>query len=419
MWRGLYSLLLYALMPLALMRLWWRGRKQAGYREHIGERFGHYAIDATRPVLWLHSVSVGETRAAEPLVAALRSRWPEHAILLTHMTPTGRQTSEQVFGTDVLRCYLPYDLPDAVARFLTHFRPRLGVLLETEIWPNLIHACRVRSIPLYLVNARMSERSARGYARFGSFTAQTLAELTGIAAQTGADADRLRALGAAKVAVSGNLKFDRAPREQDLELGARFRAALGERPVFLAASTREGEEEQVLDALEQAGEQKLATVIVPRHPQRFDAVARLLEQRGIAYQRRSTEQPLQPATHVWLGDSLGEMYAYYAACDIAFVGGSLMPLGGQNLLEACAVGKPVLIGPYTYNFVEATQLALDAGAAMRVTDSTDLGHAVAALLADAPRRARMGEAGLELMRQHQGATMRIADLLQGQVTSVG
>jgi 3-deoxy-D-manno-octulosonic-acid transferase len=419
MWRGLYSLLLITLMPLALVRLWWRGRKQPGYREHIGERFGHYSIAATRPVLWLHSVSVGETRAAEPLVSALRSRWPEHTILLTHMTPTGRQTSEQVFGADVLRCYLPYDLPDAVARFLTHFRPRLGVLLETEIWPNLIHACRVRSIPLYLVNARMSERSARGYARFGSFTAQTLAELTGIAAQTGADADRLRALGAAKVAVSGNLKFDRAPRAQDLELGARFRAALGERPVFLAASTREGEEEQVLDALAQAGEQKLLTVIVPRHPQRFDAVARLLEQRGIAYQRRSIEQPLQPGTRVWLGDSLGEMYSYYAACDIAFVGGSLMPLGGQNLLEACALGKPVLIGPYTHNFVEATQLALDAGAALRVIDSADLGRAVAALLADAPRRARMGEAGLELMRQHQGATMRIAELLQGQVKNSG
>jgi len=419
MWRGLYSLLLITLMPLALVRLWWRGRKQPGYREHIGERFGHYSIAATRPVLWLHSVSVGETRAAEPLVSALRSRWPEHAILLTHMTPTGRQTSEQVFGTDVMRCYLPYDLPDAVARFLTHFHPRLGVLLETEIWPNLIHACRARSIPLYLVNARMSERSARGYARFGSFTAQTLAELTGIAAQTGADADRLRALGAAKVAVSGNLKFDRAPRAQDLELGARFRAALDERPVFLAASTREGEEEQVLDASEQAGEQKLLTVIVPRHPQRFDAVARLFEQRGIAYQRRSTEQPLQPGTRVWLGDSLGEMYSYYAACDIAFVGGSLMPLGGQNLLEACALGKPVLIGPYTHNFVEATQLALDAGAALRVIDSADLGRAVAALLADAPRRARMGEAGLELMRQHQGATMRIVELLHEQVKSSG
>jgi 3-deoxy-D-manno-octulosonic-acid transferase len=319
----------------------------------------------------------------------------------------------------VLRCYLPYDLPDAVARFLTHFQPRLGVLLETEIWPNLIHACRVRSIPLYLVNARMSERSARGYTRFGSFTAQTLAELTGIDAQTGADADRLRALVDAKVAVSGNLKFDRAPRAQDLELGARFRTALGERPVFLAASTREGEEEQVLDALAQTGEEKLLTVMVPRHPQRFDAVARLLEQRGLAYQRRSTEQPLQPGTRVWLGDSLGEMYSYYAACDIAFVGGSLLPLGGQNLLEACALGKPVLIGPYTHNFVEATQLALDAGAALRVIDSADLGRAVAALLADAPRRARMGEAGLELMRQHQGATMRIAELLQEQVKSSG
>jgi 3-deoxy-D-manno-octulosonic-acid transferase len=411
-WRVLYSLLLYALMPFVLLRLWWRGRRQRGYRQHIAERFGYYAIRPQQPILWLHSVSVGETRAAEPLVAALRERWPDHAILFTHMTPTGRQTSEQVFGAGAWRCYLPYDLPGAVSRFLSHFQPQLGVLLETEIWPNLIHACRRRSISLYLVNARMSERSARGYARFGSFTAQTLAELAGIAAQTRADADRLSALGGAGVVISGNLKFDRTPRPQDLELGARFRAAIGARKVFLAASTREDEEEKVLDALDQVSDPELLAVIVPRHPQRFDAVARLLEQRGITYQRRSSEQPLQSSTRVWLGDSLGEMYAYYAACDVAFVGGSLVALGGQNLLEACALGKPVLIGPHTYNFVEATQLALEAGAALRVQDADDLGRTLAALLDDPDRRAGMGSAGLNLMREHQGAARRIAALLE-------
>jgi 3-deoxy-D-manno-octulosonic-acid transferase len=411
-WRILYSLSLYALTPLALIRLWWRGRKQPEYRRHIAERFGYYAIRPEQPVLWLHSVSVGETRAAEPLVEALRERWPDHAILLTHMTPTGRQTSEQVFGDKVARCYLPYDLPGAVARFLAHFQPRLGVLLETEIWPNLIRACRARSVPLYLVNARMSERSARGYARFGSFSAEMLAELAGIAAQTRADADRLSALGGTNVIICGNLKFDRSPRPQDIELGKRFRAMLGAKRVFLAASTREGEEEPVLAALQRLAAHELLTVIVPRHPQRFDSVARLLEQRGIAYQRRSSEQALQPATQVWLGDSLGEMYAYYVACDIAFVGGSLVALGGQNLLEACALGKPVLIGPHTYNFAEATELALDAGAALRVQDPQDLGRTVEALLGDAARCARMGEAGLNLMRPHQGAAQRIAAMLR-------
>jgi 3-deoxy-D-manno-octulosonic-acid transferase len=410
-WRILYSLSLYALMPLALMRLWRRGRKQPAYRRHIAERFGYYSIRPQQPILWIHSVSVGETRAAEPLVEALRERWPDHAILFTHMTPTGRQTSEQVFGDSVARCYLPYDLPGAVSRFLSHFQPRVGVLLETEIWPNLIHACRVQSLPLYLVNARMSERSARGYARFGSFSAETLAGLAGIAAQTRADADRLSALGGTNVVICGNLKFDRSPRPQDLELGKRFRAMLGSKSVFLAASTREGEEEPILDALQPLAERELLTVIVPRHPQRFDAVARLLEQRGIAYQRRSSEQPLRPTTRVWLGDSLGEMYAYYAACDVAFVGGSLVALGGQNLLEACALGKPVLIGPHTYNFAEATELALDAGAALRVHGAEELRSTIEALLGDPARCARMGEAGLHLMRQHQGAARRIAAML--------
>jgi len=411
LWRLVYSSLLYSLMPLALVRLWWRGRRQPGYRQHIAERFGYYTVRAQRPLVWLHSVSVGETRAAEPLITALRRRWPDHDILLTHMTPTGRQTGEQVFGATVLRCYLPYDLPGAVSRFLAHFQPQLGILLETEIWPNLIHACRERSIPLFLVNARMSERSARGYARFAAFTAQTLAEIAGIAAQTLADAERLHALGASQVTVSGNLKFDRSPRAEERKLGTQFRKRFGERKVFLAASTREGEEEQVLDVLQTSSGGDMLMVIVPRHPQRFDAVARLLEQHGIAYQRRSDEQSLQPLTRFWLGDSLGEMYAYFAACDVAFVGGSLVALGGQNLLEACALGKPVLIGPHTFNFTEATQLALDAGAALRVQNPEDLARTVNTLLHDPGRREAMGQAGLELMRQHQGAAERIAALL--------
>jgi 3-deoxy-D-manno-octulosonic-acid transferase len=411
-WRAIYSILLHLLIPLTLLRLLWRGRRQPGYLRHIPERFGFYAIQIQGPAIWLHTVSVGETRAAEPLIAALRARWPDHRILLTHMTPTGRETGEQVFGSQVSRCYLPYDLPVAVGRFLSHFQPRLGLLLETEIWPNLIHACRVRSIPLYLVNARLSERSAQGYARFAGFTRATLRELAGVAAQTATDAKRLTELGASDVRVCGNIKFDRAPRTQDLELGERFRAWFGTRSVFLAASTREDEEQKVLEAVELAAHPNLLTVLVPRHPQRFDAVAKLLSDRGVSFQRRSEERPVTTATTVLLGDSLGELYAYYAGCDVAFIGGSLLPLGGQNLLEACAMGKPVLIGPHTFNFDEATRLAVAAGAALRVRDVDELGSTLARLLSDPQECRRMGEAGLALMRQHQGAAQRIVALLE-------
>lgn len=412
LWRGVYSVLLHLLVPFALLRLVWRSRRQPAYLRHIPERFGFYSSTATPPVIWLHAVSVGETRAAEPLIKALRERWPDHRLLLTHMTPTGRATGEQVFGDAVSRFYLPYDLPWATARFLSHFRPRLGLLLETELWPNLIHACHAKSIPLYLVNARLSQRSARGYARFAGLTRATLQELAGVAAQTDDDAQRLITLGAPEVVVCGNLKFDRSPSAQDFELGERLRSWFGARPVFLAASTREGEEEKVLAAVELAAQAQLLTVIVPRHPQRFNAVAKLLAERSLTYQRRSEEQPVAATTAVVLGDSMGELYAYYVACDLAFIGGSLLPLGGQNLLEACAVGRPVVVGPYTFNFEEATRLATEAGAALQVRDEQELGRAMAGLLPDGERRSRMGQAGQTLMRQHQGAAQRIVAVLQ-------
>ena len=417
-WRTLYTSLLYSFIPFVLLRLAWRARRQPGYLRHVGERFGRYDGRIDRPVIWLHTVSVGETRAAEPLVRVLRERWPEHRILLTHMTPTGRDTSEQIFGDRVMRCYLPYDLPGAVARFLSHFQPRFGALLETELWPNLIHACHARSLPLFLVNARLSERSAKRYARVARFARQTLRELTAVAAQTQADAERLATLGARDPTVCGNLKFDRSPRAEDLSLGAQFRAQYGERSVFLAASTREGEEEQVLDAVAQVRHPGLLTVIVPRHPQRFDDVARLLADRGLVFERRSDCRAVAPGTQVLLGDSMGELFAYYAACDVAFVGGSLLRLGGQNLLEACAVGKPVIVGPYMYNFEEATRLALESGAAQQVGDTTELGKALQSLLGDEQRRRRMGEAGTGLMRMHQGATERVAALIESSLRAV-
>ena len=351
-----YTLLLCALLPQALLHLLWRARRQPAYLKHVAERFGRFAVTVEQPLIWVHAVSVGETRAAEPLIGALQSKYPQHRILLTHMTPTGRETGEALFGGRVQRCYLPYDFPFAVARFLDHFKPVCGILLETEIWPNLIHACRVRNIPLYLVNARLSEKSFRRYRRFAALAAASLRELSGIAAQSQRDAEHLQALGATAVQTTGNLKFDIAPDPELVARGGAWREAYGKtRPVLLAASTREGEEALLLQALREIDIPQLLVVIVPRHPQRFDEVETLLGRVRIPYQRRSAGQPIAAATRIVLGDSMGEMLAYYAACDVAIIGGSLLPFGAQNLIEACAVGRPVIIGPHTYNFAEATR----------------------------------------------------------------
>ncbi len=408
-----YTLLLYALLPLVLLRLVWRARRQPAYLKHIPERFGLYGQKTTRPLIWLHAVSVGETRAVAPLITALQDRYPEHQILLTHMTPTGRETGEAIYGDDVLRCYLPYDYPGAVARFLEHFQPKAGVLMETEIWANLIHGCSQRHIPLYLVNARLSEKSFARYRRFAELTRTSLGELSAVAAQTRDDAGRLLELGAANVTVTGNIKFDIVPPAAQLELGRAWRTGYGEgRPVLLAASTRDGEEDMLLNALEQITVPALLTVIVPRHPQRFDEVAALIEHRGIRFQRRSDDIVTAPETRVLLGDSMGEMFAYYAACDIAFIGGSLLPFGGQNLIEACAAGKPVLVGPHTYNFSEATELAIAAGAAIRVRDIGEFTQVVRRLLMDRAEVTRMAGAALAFSRAHQGATKRTLELIR-------
>lgn len=407
-----YTLLLWALLPRIFWHLFKRSRRQPAYLEHVAERFGFYAIKADKPVIWLHAVSVGETRAASPVIARLLKAYPQHRILVTHMTPTGRQTGEELYGDRVLRCYLPYDFPFAVRRFLDCFKPALGLLMETELWFNLIRACKERGTPLLLVNARLSEKSAARYARVEELARSALRDLAAIAAQTDSDAQRLIALGAPGVKVTGNLKFDITPPAEALDLGARLRQRFGEhRPVFLAASTREGEEAVILDALEQAAVPGLLSVIVPRHPQRFDQVASLLQKRGLKYQRRSTEEAIAPDTRVVLGDTMGEMFAYYAACDLAFVGGSLLPFGGQNLIEACAAGRPVLIGLYTYNFAEAAKHAIETGAARRVQDSQELAQQVTELLENPQALATMASAGRNFAAQHRGAAERLMELI--------
>ena len=412
--RAAYTLLLYFLLPFVLLRLFWRARKQPGYRRHIAERFGRYRIEGApaKPILWLHAVSVGETRACAPLISALKARYPEHQILLTHMTPTGRETGMQLFGEGVMRCYLPYDLPFAVRGFLAYFKPALGMLMETEIWINLIHSCHEQKIPLALINARLSEKSAAGYARHSALVHEALSKLATVSAQTTADAQRLENLGAANVAVCGNLKFDVLTPSHMLELGARLRESFGaDRPVWLAASTRDGEEALLLDRLDEVAVPGALAVIVPRHPQRFADVAALLRSRRIPFQRRSENRPIEAATRIVLGDSMGEMLAYYAACDVAFIAGSLLPFGGQNLIEACAVGKAVLVGPHMHNFAEATRLAVQGGAAIQVADPHQLAQQVTRLLQDATVRQAMGNAALDFAKQGKGATQCVLQLM--------
>ena len=410
--RALYTLAWWTLLPLVPLRLWWRGRREPLYREALGERFGRYPDDAARTtgddLVWIHAVSLGETRAAAPLVERMLRERPGSRILLTSMTASGREAGRTLYGDRVSRAWLPYDVPFAVDAFLDRFRPRAGILIETEVWPNLVAACARRGIPVYLVNARMSERSARGYARFAPLTRPMFETLSGVAAQTGADASRLSALGARAVAVTGSIKFDVDVPATLVERGTALREGIGrDRPVWLAASTREGEETLILDAMLRAPATDALLLLVPRHPQRFDEVASLLHARDIAFVRRSRDAAVPRATRVMLGDSMGEMLAYCAAADVAFVGGSLLPLGGQNLLEPLAAGVPVVVGPHTFNFAEVTERAIDAQAARRVHDADGLLREVASLLEDAATRSRIKEAAARFMDEHRGAAERL------------
>lgn len=428
MLRVVYRVLWWLAAPVAVVRLLVRSRRERGYREHIGERFGYgpaRRLDDDAPLIWVHAVSVGETRAAEPLIHALMQAHPDARLLVTHMTPSGRATGVQFFGDSVSRCYLPYDMPQAVRRFLRAWRPALGIVMETEVWPTLIDECRRADVPLVLANARMSARSFKRATRFGTAVREVFGGFTRVLAQSPPDAERLGGLGARNVAVLGNLKFDMATRPELVARGRVWRAAIGSRPVWVAASTREGEESLVLDAFTALSTEDALLILVPRHPQRFDEVATLIERRGLRALRRSawggearaqaadevTHAPLPEDVTVLLGDSMGELGAYYAAADIAFIGGSLLPLGGQNLIEACAVGVPVLIGPHVFNFTQATADAVAAGACVQVADPADLARVLGEVFADKPRRVAMGAAAAAFASRHRGATARTVDVL--------
>jgi len=399
MWRLLYTVALTAAFPFILARLWWRGRREASYRRHIGERFGYYRDrHSGRPFLWVHAVSVGEARASAALMRELAAAHPGHELLVTCMTAAGREALKELHGESVQIAWLPYDYPGSVRRFLEHYRPRLALLVETEIWPNLIAACEEFAVPMLLANARMSGKSALAYRRWRWLTRPAFAALAAACAQSDDDAARLRTLGVRRVEVAGNLKFDSAADAAKRAAGRAWRERLG-RPVLLLASTREGEEKSLLDALP-GWDGRLLVLVVPRHPRRFDEVF------AFSQSRRSAGQAPGPEDRVYLGDTMGEMDFYYAAADVAVIGGSFAPLGGQNLIEACAAGVPVVFGPSMFNFAEAARLALEAGAAIQASDAAGAIHAAVRLLADAEESKRMGAAGREFCDAHRGATQK-------------
>ena len=414
--RTLYTLLFHLGLPLVALRLFLRARKAPAYGQRVAERFAIKLPPMRQGGIWVHAVSVGESIAAAPMVRALLKAYPELPITVTCMTPTGSERIRALFADEprIQHCYLPYDLPWAAARFLDHVRPRLGVIMETELWPNHIHQCAKRGIPVALANARLSARSARGYGRFAKLTRPMLAEMSLIAAQTETEAERFRSLGARPecVQVTGSIKFDLKLDEQLLPRARQLREQwqASQRPVWIAASTHEGEDAQVLEAhrrLLQVHADALL-ILVPRHPERFNAVHALCAEQ-FATVRRSSAELVTDATQVLLGDTMGELLFLYALADIAFVGGSLVPTGGHNPLEPAALALPVISGPHVFNFLDISAMLKDAGALHSVDDSQALAAAVQRLVELPQDAKRMGEAGRAVMQANQGALQRLLD----------
>lgn len=427
MWRFLYSVVFHLALPLILARLWWRGKTEAGYRQHIGERFGFGDITkGQRGVVWIHAVSVGEVRAALPLIGQLRATWPKRTILLTCMTPTGRRTARDLLAESILVAYLPYDLAWAMRRVMKRIQPAMLIIMETELWPNLIASARQLNVPSFLVNARLSEKSYQRYAKFMPIRAMArdaLRSLTSVLAQSSNDAERFRAIGAEHVSITGNMKFDLTIDHEAVTRGATWRAALNGRAVILLASTRDNEELMLVEHFQHISDwspdesNKPLLVIVPRHPSRFDDVCMRLENNNLAVMRRSQLRDSNLSetfarADVLLGDSMGEMQAYYAMCDLAIIGGSFQPLGGQNLIEAAALAKPVIIGPSTFNFSDAVARAKEANALIQVRGAKDAMQTAKTLLTDKVKLAAMGENAQHFAAAHRGATQRaIAEIV--------
>jgi 3-deoxy-D-manno-octulosonic-acid transferase len=409
---ALYAALLRLLTPLYLLRLWRRGAREPLYRQALGERLGFYGGTPASPGrLWIHAVSLGETRAASALIAALREREPGLRLLLTQSTATGREAAQALLREGDAIAWLPYDTPGAVRRFLRHWQPRLGVLMETEVWPTLQREAERAGLTMVLANARLSAKSLRQGERFAALMRPAARRMTLALAQTAADADRIRAMGTQRVEVAGNLKYDIAVDPALIARGQAWAAQL-DRPVLMLAVSREGEEQALLDLWARQPAPRPLLAIVPRHPQRFDEIAGLITAAGFTLARRSAWGDLPPtealSADVWLGDSMREMPLYYGLARVALLGGSFEPLGGQNLIEAAACGCPVLAGPHTFNFAEATELALGAGAATRCASLAEAVARGLALLQDEPARQLMGRRALTFSAAHRGAATRMA-----------
>ncbi len=412
----LYYLILYLLIPIILIRLAWRSIKAPAYRKRGLERFGRFNPPPAESSVWVHAVSVGEVNAAIPLVKAIRDTYPGVTVTITTVTPTGSDRVKQIFGDEVFHVYAPYDLPTAVNRFLDAVQPRVAIIMETEIWLTIFTSCKHRGIPLILANARLSERSTRGYRPIQPLVNKALSCAFKIAAQTKTDADRLIALGANKdsMQVTGSIKFDINLPASLQEQGELLRQAWGaNRPVWIAASTHEGEDEPVLDAFDIIREEypQCLLLLVPRHPERFQRVANLCKRRNFKTEMRSKSTICDRDCEVFVIDSIGELPQFFAACDVAFVAGSLVPIGGHNVLEPAALGKPVIVGPYTFNCAEITELLMDKGAAIRVHNAQELGKNVCDLLSNADARDAIGAAGQQLVKANRGAVDRMLEMV--------
>jgi 3-deoxy-D-manno-octulosonic-acid transferase len=416
--RRLYTALFYVATPFILARLFWRGIKNPAYRRRIPERFGFYRSDqATAGSIWVHAVSVGEVESSIPLVRLLRQRHPDLPLIVTTTTPTGSDRVRALLADEVVHCYLPYDLPGCVQRFLHHFRPQISVILETEIWPNLIAACRRSSVPVLIVNGRLSERSVRGYRRLARFLRATLSDVTAIAAQSTEDADRFLAIGAPpeRVTRCGNIKFDLdIPATSSDEARAARQRLFGDRPTLLAASTHSGEEQMLLPAFRAllARHPELLLILVPRHPERFADVAALSRDSGFSTVLHSQQRPCRPEDAVFVVDAMGELKRFYAMADVGFVGGSLVPIGGHNVLEPAAAGIPVIFGPYVQNFSDICARLCSAGGAIQCDDIATFTAYADELLRDEHRRAEIGARGREFVLANRGAVQRVTALVE-------
>lgn len=415
-----YSIILYLLSPLFVVHLLVRSLRAPDYRQRWTERFGFYSLKPASTPIWVHAVSVGEAQASLPLIRKLQAAYPGHTVLVTTTTPTGSQRIREALGEDVLHVYMPYDLPCAVGRFLARMQPCMAIIMETEIWPNLYAACKAKGIPLILANARLSERSMLGYKRFGTFTTETLNNITCIAAQGQSDAARFITLGAdpERVNVTGNIKFDIKLPASLSERAAVLRRDWGvERRVWIAASTHPGEDEMVLDAHAQVMHAlpDALLVIVPRHPERFDRVSSLCEKRGYNVVRRSGHRACADDIDIYIGDSMGELDLLYAASDVAFVAGSLVDVGGHNPLEAAALGIPIVHGHHMFNFVEIRQMLHEAEAAKEVHDSEQLAAAIIDLLGDANLRMEFGDRAKGVVEANRGALKRLLNIIQEKI----